>query len=121
MTAAAALVRRLPPPPPPRLPLHSAKRAVTANGAAAGGALQVLRGTVDYAGTAGLAANAKVVGTYTASQLASGQVTRRIDTSESRFVPTQVLNSSGTVIGLSNPVWLLRSAPPGGIPAPRAA
>jgi hypothetical protein len=101
--------------------LTSRKLVVSATGIPAGGALQVLRGTVDYAGTAGLVANTKVVGTYTASQLASGQVTWRIDTSKSRFVRTQVLNSSGTVIGLSNPVWLLRSAPPGGIPVPRAA
>jgi hypothetical protein len=101
--------------------LTSRKLVVSATGIPAGGALQVLRGTVDYAGSAGLAANTKVVGTYTDSQLASGQVTRWIDTSKSRFVRAQVLNSSGTVIGLSNPVWLLRSAPPGGIPAPRAA
>ena len=35
------------------------------------------------------------------------------------FVRSQVLDSAGTVVGLSNPVWLLRSVPPGGIPAPR--
>jgi len=59
------------------------------------------------------------IGTYELSR--RNQVTRRIDTSKSRFVRAQVLSSSGTVIGLSNPVWLLRSTPPGGIPAPRAA
>jgi hypothetical protein len=32
-----------------------------------------------------------------------------------------VRNAAGTVVALSNPVWLFRSAPPGGIPAPRAA
>jgi hypothetical protein len=36
-------------------------------------------------------------------------------------VRTQVLNSTRAIVGLSNPVWLLRNPPPGGIPAPRAA
>jgi len=34
-------------------------------------------------------------------------------------VRTQVLDSAGALVGLSNPVWLLRAAPPTGIPAPR--
>ncbi|HEY7147182.1 MAG TPA: hypothetical protein VH637_23295 [Streptosporangiaceae bacterium] len=87
----------------------------------ANGSLQILQGTVDYAGTAALSANTKVVGTYPASALGSGSVQQSIDTSKDTFVRTQVLNSSGAVVGLSNPVWLLRAAPPGGIPAPRAA
>jgi hypothetical protein len=29
--------------------------------------------------------------------------------------------ADGKIVGLSNPVWLLRSAPPGGVPARRAA
>jgi hypothetical protein len=66
-------------------------------------------------------ANTRVIANYTAAQLATGYVTRWIDTTKSRFVRTQVLDSSGAVIGLSNPVWLLRSTPPGGIPAPRRA
>ncbi len=99
----------------------SRKVVASATQIPAGGSLQVLRGTVDYAGTAALTANTKVVASYTAAQVAGGSVTRWIDTSMSRFVRTRVLNSSGTVVGLSNPVWLLRSAPPGGIPAPRAA
>jgi len=69
----------------------------------------------------GLAANTKVIGSYPAAELARGSVTQRIDTSKDSFVCTQVLDSPGTVIGLSNPVWLLRKAPPGGIPAPRRA
>ena len=48
-------------------------------------------------------------------------MTKQIDTSKDSFVRTQVFDSSGTLIGLSNPVWLLRKAPPGGIPAPRRA
>jgi hypothetical protein len=31
-----------------------------------------------------------------------------------------VVGKRGEVISLSNPIWLLRKTPPGGIPAPRA-
>lgn len=99
----------------------SRKLLATATGMPPGGTLQILQGTVDCPGTAALAANTRVIASYTAGQLASGGVTRRIDTTKDRFVRTQVLDSSGAVVGLSNPVWLLRSAPPGGIPAPRRA
>jgi hypothetical protein len=101
--------------------VRSRKLAATATAMPPAGSLQILQGTVDYAGTAVLAANTKVIGSYTAAQLAGGSVTRWIDTTKDRFVRTQVLDSAGTVVGLSNPVWLLRSAPPGGIPAPRRA
>jgi hypothetical protein len=100
--------------------LTSRKLVARASGIPTGGWLQILQGTVDYAGTSALKANTQVISTYTAADLAGGSVTRQIDTSKSRFVRTQVLNSSGIVIGLSNPVWLLRSIPPRGIPAPRS-
>jgi hypothetical protein len=85
-----------------------------------GGSLQILRGIADYAGTASLVPNTQVIANYTAEQLSSGSVTASIDTSKSRFVRTQVRDASGTVIGASNPVWLLRTAPPGGIPQRRS-
>jgi hypothetical protein len=44
-----------------------------------------------------------------------------VDTSASSFLRTQVVDSAGKVQGLSNPVWLLGSPPPNGIPAPRQA
>ena len=99
----------------------SRQLVASATGIPASGSLQVLQGAVDYAGTAGLAANTQVIGTYTAADLAGGSVTQPVDTSQGSFVRTQVLNASGAMIGLSNPVWLLQTAPPGGIPAPRAA
>jgi hypothetical protein len=83
------------------------------------GRLQILQGRVDYAGAADLSANTKVIGSYSAGQLAGGTVTQRIGTVKDSFVRTQVLDSTGAVIALSNPVWLLRAVPPGGIPAPR--
>ena len=42
-----------------------------------------------------------------------------VDTRTSRFVRLVVRDASGQEVGLSNPVWLLRDQPPGGIPAAR--
>ena len=83
------------------------------------GRFQILQGAADYAGAARLSADTRVIGSYTAAELAGGPVAQRIDTGKDSFVRTQVLDSSGTLAALSNPVWLLRTAPPGGIPAPR--
>jgi len=99
--------------------VRSRKLAASATAIPAQGMLQILQGTVDYAGAAGLSANTKVIGSYPATQLTGGPVTQRIDAGKDSFVRTQVLDSTGTVVGLSNPVWLLRAVPPGGIPAPR--
>ena len=98
----------------------SRKLAATATSIPVGGSLQILQGAVDYAGAANLTANTKVIGTYTASQLPGGSITLPVDTTKSSFVRTQVRNASGAVVGLSNPIWLLRTAPPRGIPAARA-
>jgi hypothetical protein len=97
----------------------SRRLVASATGVPAGGTVQILHGAVDYAGAAALSANTKVIGSYTAAQLAGRSVAQQVDTSADSFVRTQVLDSSGTLAALSNPVWLLRSAPPGGIPAPR--
>jgi len=86
-----------------------------------GSTLQLVRGTVDYAGAANAAPNTSVIQSYPAAKLASGFVDVAVDTSASRFLRTQVVGSDGVVLAASNPIWMLRSAPPGGIPAPRAA
>jgi hypothetical protein len=86
-----------------------------------GSSLQVVRGVVDYGGASHPTPNATVVKTYAASALASGSVTYAADNTSSAFYRTQVVASNGAIIAASNPVWLLRSAPPGGVPAPRAA
>lgn len=99
----------------------SRKLVASATAIPSQGRLQILQGRVDYAGAAGLSANTKVIGSYSASQLTGTSVTQKIDTGNDSFVRTQVLDSTGTVAALSNPVWLLRAAPPGGIPAPRQA
>ena len=99
-----------------------AKRQLVASatGIPRNGSLQVLQGRVDNAGTADVAADTKVIATYPAADLAGGSVTLSVDNSASSFVRTQVLDKTGTVIGLSNPAWLYRSPPPGGIPPARA-
>ena len=94
--------------------------AATATKLPSGGSLQVLQGKVDYAGTSDLTANTNVIASYPAAKLASGSVKLSVSNATSSFLRTQVVNSDGNVIALSNPVWLLRSAPPGGIPATRA-
>jgi hypothetical protein len=88
-----------------------------------GGSIQVLQGAVDYAGGADPRASSKVIGTYAATDFSKGggSVTQSLDSRHSSFVRTQVVNRYGGIVGVSNPVWLLRHAPPGGIPAPRAA
>jgi hypothetical protein len=82
--------------------------------------LQVVRGAVDYAGTTAPAPNTSIIASYGAAALSSGSVTLPVDCTVSSFVRAQVVNSSGTIVALSNPAWLLREVPPGGIPAPRA-
>jgi hypothetical protein len=92
-----------------------------ATGLPAGSTLQILQGAVDYAGQNVLTANTALVGSYSASQLGSGSVTQAVDTSADSFLRTQVVSAAGAVIATSNPVWLLQTPPPGGIPAPRQA
>ena len=93
-----------------------------ATGMPAGTTLQVLQGAVDYAGQNGLTANTTVIGSYTASQLAGGSVTKAVDTSQGSLLRTQVINAStGAILATSNPVWLLQSPPPNAIPPARAA
>jgi hypothetical protein len=86
-----------------------------------GGSLQVVRGAVDYVGPAALQPNTAVVAGIAASDLAAGFVDVAVDTTSDCFVRTQVVDASGVVVALSNPVWLLRAAPPSGIPSARAA
>ena len=100
--------------------VNSRRLVATATEIPAGGALQVIRGTVDQAGTADLTANSRVIATYAAGDLGGGSVATAIDTTRGCFVRTQVLNGGGKVIGLSNPVWLLRKTPRWGIPRARA-
>jgi hypothetical protein len=83
------------------------------------GSVRLVRGPVDYAGVA-LPDPNTVSQSFPASDFVSGSITVSVDTTASTFVRTEVLDSTGRVVGGSNPVWLLRSEPPGGIPPARA-
>lgn len=83
----------------------------------AGCAVEIVRGPVDYAGDD---PGTVVVGTVASSAFGtSGTVTRKVDTTQSCFVRTQVRNSTGGIVGIGNPVWLLREPPPTDIPPAR--
>jgi hypothetical protein len=86
-----------------------------------GGRVQVLRGEVDFAGAAALSPNTVTVRSYSDTEFTSGSVTLPIDTTTACFMRVAVTDQSGAVTALSNPVWSLREAPPGGIPPARAA
>jgi hypothetical protein len=92
-----------------------------ATGMPTGSTLQVVGGVVDFAGTGSPTPSTTVLKTYPASSLAGGAVTLAVDNTKASFLRTQVVVSGGVIAATSNPVWLLRSAPPGGIPAARAA
>ena len=104
--------------------VNSRSLALTVQGVPAGGSVTLLQGAVDYAGTADPTPDTAAIGSWTAAQLAAsgGTVTTPVDTSSGSFVRAIVTASNGrTVVGAGNPVWLLRKAPPGGIPVPRQA
>jgi hypothetical protein len=93
---------------------------VFATGVPAGGKVSVLRGAVDYAGPLAAVPNTVTVASYADTDLASGSVSLPVDTSSACFVRAAVSDRTGTVVGLSNPVWLLDKEPLAGIPAARA-
>jgi hypothetical protein len=83
-----------------------------------GSSVQLVSGPVDFAGAQD--PGTSVVRTLAPSAFSAGVATVSVDTSASRFYRVQVLAKDGTVVGCGNPVWLLRTAPPGGIPPARA-
>lgn len=92
---------------------------VFASGIPGGGSVQVLRGEVDYAGTAAPVPNTALIASYPDTAFTAGSVSLLVDTTTSCFVRTAVRTSTGAVIALSNPIWLLHETPPEGIPAAR--
>jgi hypothetical protein len=101
--------------------LTSRSLSVIAAGIPASGSVQVLRGAVDYAGRSGLASNAVTIGSFSAAAFASGPASLTVDTSTDGYYRVVVLDALGNIVAASNPVWLLRSVPPNGIPAARQA
>ncbi len=87
-----------------------------------GAQVQVVVGPVDLAGTAD--PGTTVAGTVAASALGptrTGTVDVVVDTpTTGAFVRAQVVTSTGQVVGVGQPTWLLAAPPPDGIPAARA-
>jgi hypothetical protein len=98
--------------------LSSRSLTIMATGVPSGGTVRLIRGPADLAGP-----NAPDPGTtvtsYPASQFAGGSLTVPVATATSAYVRVEVVDSTGRLKASSNPVWLLRAAPPGGIPDAR--
>lgn len=91
--------------------------SIWAKNLSAGTAVQVIGGPVDYAGYPDPGTWVKT--TLSPSAFSGNIASIPVTTSTSRFFRVQVLDSGGNILGTSNPVWLLRGAPPGGIPPAR--
>jgi hypothetical protein len=85
-----------------------------------GGYAELVTGPVDYV-SSDLTNRTTTILFATEAQLERGTVTGAVDTSSNCFVRVQIRNTGGEIVAFSNPIWLLRSAPPGGIPALRRA
>jgi hypothetical protein len=83
-----------------------------------GGAVQLVRGEVDYAGTGTPRPNTRVLTSRTADQLESNPEIALTDT-EDAFVRAQVVNSSGAVVAFGQPIWMIREEPDTGVPIGR--
>jgi len=91
---------------------------LTATDLPAGASLEVVTGVVDLAGTAGLqpATRSRMV---QPTALSPGPLRLPVTLGIGAYVRTQVRAAGGAVIGVSNPLWLLRREPPRGVPAAR--
>jgi hypothetical protein len=83
-----------------------------------GGAVEVVRGVVDLAGTRDPTPNTAVLTTLGARDLDShGEIP--IDTGDECFVRLQVRDAAGGVVAFGQPIWALKDTPPRGIPPTR--
>lgn len=86
----------------------------------AGGRISLLQGAVDEAGGKHLSAGIHAIATFTPEHLSTGSATFSVDTSASSFVRTVVHDRKDRIVGLSNPLWLLRTSPSRPVPGSRA-
>ncbi|WP_319460172.1 hypothetical protein [Micromonospora sp. RTP1Z1] len=84
----------------------------------AGASLEAVIGTVDLAGVRDLTPANRTT-RISIGQLRPGWYDLRVTPGDGTYVRTQVRSADGTILGASNPTWLLRSAPPHGIPLAR--
>jgi hypothetical protein len=83
-----------------------------------GGAVEVIRGDVDYAGLRAPDPNTTTVKTLGARDLASSDEVV-IDTTDDCFVRLQVTDRAGAIVAFGQPTWVLKEEPPGGVPPAR--
>ena len=96
---------------------NSHRLDLVATGLPVGSTVEVVGGVIDYAGQDPLTG---VLARLPANTFnSSGQASTSFDVSSSMFVRTQVRDSTGRIIGLSNPAYLFQTPPPGGIPPER--
>lgn len=92
---------------------HAERRtlSILASGLPTGGSIDLIRGTVDFAGPADTDPQLSRA-TFTAADFGSGdELSVIIDTTAPRFVRLVVKDQTNLPVGLSNPVWLLREDP----------
>jgi hypothetical protein len=99
--------------------LTSRSLTIMATGVPSGGTVRLIRGPVDLAGP-NTPDPGTTVTSYPGSQFAGGSLTVSVATATAVYVRVEVVDANGRLKASSNPVWLLKSAPPGGIPAARA-
>lgn len=100
----------------------SRQLSVSATGLTSSMVVEVVRGPVDYAGSANPNPGTATVSTLPASAFTSGSASITVDTSSACFVRINVLDTAvNRRVAFANPIWLLRATPPNGIPAARKA
>lgn len=99
-------------------PARARTLRVEVTGIPTGGAVQLLRGDVDYAGATTPEPNTTVIETRTASELDANPEIALSD-AENGFVRAQVVTSSGAVVGFGQPIWMLTAEPTTGVPSQR--
>jgi hypothetical protein len=92
---------------------------LTVTGMPEDGSVRLVTGPVDYAGPT-VPDPDTVSQRFATSDFSSGPATVSVNTTLGRFARLEVIDSTGRVVAVSNPVWMLRADPPGGLPAERA-
>ena len=96
----------------------SRRLTIYASNLPGGAIVQLVAGPVDYAGA--VDPGTVVVHRFGASSFSNDLATVTVDTSTSKFYRATVRLADGTIVGTGNPVWLLRTAPPDGVPVARS-
>jgi len=95
----------------------SRKLAIWAGSLPPDARVELVAGPVDYTGA--LDPGASVLRSLLPTSFVGSLRAIWVDTTTSRFYRVQVRDAAGQIVGISNPVWLLRSPPPSGIPPAR--